>query len=73
VKLRSDHPLLYLLLANIHGQLQNNSALLEDLNNYLKLAPAGPFAEQVRQQRSQVQQALGDAQGKPATPATPNP
>src|SRR6266849_6411187 len=59
VKLRSDHPLLYLLLANIHGQLQNDPALLEDLNNYLKLAPAGPFADQVRQQRTQVQQALG--------------
>jgi hypothetical protein len=73
VKLRSDHPLLYLLLANIHGQLQNDAALLDDLNNYLKLAPAGPFAEQARQQRTQVQQALGDAQGKPATPAPPNP
>jgi Flp pilus assembly protein TadD len=72
VKLRADHPLLYLLLANIHDQLQNNPALLEDLNNYLKLAPAGPFADQVRQQRTQVQQALGGAQGTPAPPAPPN-
>ncbi len=73
VKLRSDHPLLHLLLANIHGQLQNDPALLEDLNNYLRLAPTGPFADQVRQQRTQVQQALGGAQGTPATPAPPNP
>lgn len=73
VKLRPDHPLLYLLLANIHGQLQNDAALLDDLNNYLKLAPAGPFADQVRQQRTQVQQALGGAQGTPATTAPPRP
>jgi tetratricopeptide (TPR) repeat protein len=73
VKLQSGNPLLYLLLANIHNQLQNDAALLEDLNNYLRLAPAGPFAEQARQQRTQVQQALGDAQGKPATPAPPSP
>ena len=72
VKLRSDHPLLYLLLANIHGQLQNDAALLDDLNNYLRLAPAGPFADQVRQQRTQVQQALGDPQGTPATSTPPN-
>ena len=72
VKVRPDHPLLYLLLANIHGQLQNEPALLEDLNDYLKLAPAGPFADQVRQQRTQVQQALGDPQGTPATSTPPN-
>jgi tetratricopeptide (TPR) repeat protein len=73
VKLRSDHPLLYLLLANIHSRLQNAPALMEDLNNYLRLAPAGPFADQVRQQRTQLQQALGDSHGTPAPPAAPNP
>jgi Flp pilus assembly protein TadD len=73
IKLQPGNPLLYLLLANIHNTLQNDAALLEDLNNYLRLAPAGPFAEQARQQRTQVQQTLGDAQGKPATPALPNP
>jgi Flp pilus assembly protein TadD len=73
VKLQAGNPLLYLLLANIHNQLQNDGALLEDLNNYLRLAPTGRFAEQARQQRTQVQQVLGDAQGKPATPAPPSP
>jgi Flp pilus assembly protein TadD len=73
VKVRSDSPRLYLILANIHTQLQDNSALLDDLNNYLKLAPAGPFADQVRQQRKLVQQELGDAQGTPAAAPPRNP
>ena len=67
VKLRPDNPLLYLIEANIHEQLQDGPALLDDLNNYLKLAPNGPFAGQVRQQKEQVQQELGNAQGTPAT------
>lgn len=73
VKIRSDSPRLYLILANIHMQLQNDPALLDDLNNYLKLAPAGPFADQVRQQQKQVQQELGNAQGAPAAVSPPNP
>ncbi len=73
VKLRPDNPNLYLLLANIHDQLQNDQALLDDLNNYLRLAPNGPFATQVRQQRDQVQQALGVAHGTPAALAPTKP
>ncbi len=65
VKLRPDNPLLYLIQANIHEQLQD-PALLDDLNNYLKLAPNGPFASQVRKQKEQVEQELGNAQGAPA-------
>jgi Carboxypeptidase regulatory-like domain/Tetratricopeptide repeat len=68
VKLRPDNPVLYLIQANIHEQLQDDAALLDDLNNYLKLAPSGPFAGQVRQQKEQVQQELGNAQGAPASP-----
>lgn len=73
VKLQSDNPLLYLLLANIHDALQNYPALLDDLNNYLKRAPTGPYADQVRRQRAQVQQMLADAQEKPAMPTSPSP
>jgi tetratricopeptide (TPR) repeat protein len=69
VKLKPDNPLLYLIEANIHEQLQD-PALLDDLNNYLKLAPNGPFASQVRKQKEQVEQELSNAQGSPA-PATP--
>ena len=67
-KLRPQNAMLYLILANIHGQLQNDPALLEDLNNYLKLAPTGPLADQARAQRKQLQEELGDAQGNPPAP-----
>jgi Tfp pilus assembly protein PilF len=67
VKLKDDNPTLYLLLANIHMQLQNDRAQLDDLNHYLKLAPAGPFADQARQQRDQLQQFLSTSQSSPAT------
>lgn len=74
VKLRPDNPNLYLLLANIHGQVQDDAALLDDLNNYLKISPNGPFASQVRQQREQVQQALDNAaHGAPAAPSLAKP
>ena len=67
VKLKADNPTLYLLLANIHMQLQNDRAQLDDLNQYLKLAPTGSFAEQARQQRDQLQQFLSTSQSSPAT------
>lgn len=73
VKLRPDDPNLYLLLANIHGQLQDDAALLDNLNNYLRIAPSGPFADQVRKQREQVQQVVGDTRGTPAAPASTKP
>ena len=67
-KLRPENAMLYLVLANVHGQLQNDPALLEDLNNYLKLAPTGPLADQARAQRKQLQEELGDAQRNPPAP-----
>jgi Flp pilus assembly protein TadD len=67
VKLKADNPTLYLVLANIHMQLQNDRAQLDDLNHYLKLAPAGSFAEQARQQRDQLQQFLSTSQSSPTT------
>ncbi len=73
LKLRPDNALLYLILANAHTQLQNNQAILDDLNNYLKLAPNGQFAEQARQQQKQLQQMVGDAQAAPAASSPPNP
>ena len=73
VKLRPDNARLYLVLANIHNELQNDAAMLDDLNNYLKLAPTGPFSDQARQQQKQLQQELGDAQKTPAAAAPSNP
>lgn len=73
IKLKPDNPILYLVLANIHIQLQNNPALLDDLNHYLKLAPDGPFAEQARRQRDEIQQALAASQTSPAATPAPQP
>ena len=66
VALKPDNAELYLVLANAHDQLQNERALLDDLNHYLKLAPTGPFAEQARLSRDKVQQDLAASQSLPA-------
>ena len=73
VKLKPENPTLYLVLANIHIQLQNNPALLDDLNHYLKLAPDGPFAEQARRERDQIQQGPAASQTSPPAPSTAQP
>ena len=74
VKLKPDNPTLYLVLANIHMQLQKDRAQLDDLNQYLKLAPQGSFAAQARQQRDQLQQFLSASPSSPATRSpTPKP
>ncbi len=74
VKLKPDNATIYLVLANIHIQLQNDRAQLDDLNNYLKLAPQGSFAEQARQQRDELQQFLAASKSTPATSsAAPKP
>jgi len=72
-KLRPENANLHLLLANIHLELHNKAALLDDLNAYLKLAPTGPFAAQARQQRDEVQQELQGTQASPSTPTSQNP
>jgi hypothetical protein len=53
--------------------LQNNTALLDDLNTYLKLAPTGSFAAQVRQQRDEVQHDLENNKASPVAPSAANP
>jgi len=73
VKLKPDDATLYLVLANVHIQLQNDRALLDDLNHYLKLAPNGSFAEQARRQRDEIQQALAASPGSPTTSSPPQP
>lgn len=73
LKLRPDNALLYLILANAHTQLQNNQALLDDVTNYLRLAPNGQFAERARQQQKQLQQLLGDAKAVPSATTPTNP
>jgi Carboxypeptidase regulatory-like domain/TPR repeat/Tetratricopeptide repeat len=66
VKLQPDNPLLRLLLADLHIELKNDPALLDDFNAYLKLAPNGPYAEKVRQHRDELQKWLQNSQAAPA-------
>ena len=66
VKLQPDNPLLRLLLADVHIELRNDPALLDDFNAYLKLAPNGPYAEKVRQHRDELERWLQNSQAAPA-------
>jgi tetratricopeptide (TPR) repeat protein len=68
-KLQPENPTLRLLLADVHIQLHNDPALLDDLNGYLKLAPNGEFAPQVREQRDRVRQRLQNSQASPTESA----
>lgn len=67
-KLGPDNPLIYLVLANIHAELENGPALLEDLSNYLRLNPAGTTADKIRAQKKKVEDELRDAQQTPPPP-----
>jgi len=53
--LMPDNPPVYLLLANIHIQRKDYPALIRDLDDYLRLAPLGPEADQARKTRERVQ------------------
>jgi tetratricopeptide (TPR) repeat protein len=55
-----------LLLANIHIELHKYSAVVEDVNTYLKLEPNGAHAEQARHLRDQIQTAMQKAQAASA-------
>lgn len=52
--LKPESPDIYLLLSEIHRQTQNPGALLQDIDAYLKLAPQGPAALQIRKLREQL-------------------
>lgn len=56
--LMPDNPPVYLLLANIHIQRKDYPALMRDLDDYLRLAPTGPEADQARKTRERVQSIL---------------
>ncbi len=53
---KPDFPDLYITLLNIHIRLRNATALLQDADDYLKLAPNGRYSEQVKRVRQQVAQ-----------------
>ncbi len=63
--LMPDNPPVYLLLANIHIQKKDYPALIRDLDDYLRLTPVGPEADQARKTKQRVQSIM-DAQKKGA-------
>ncbi len=64
------NPSVYLVLANVHIRRNDASALLNDLNAYLKLGPTGPGAERARKVRDAVQARL-EAEGQDHADAQP--
>lgn len=73
VELAPDKPQLRLILANVHMNEEDYSALLDDLNSYLNLAPNGQFAEQARKQRDEVQQRLAAEENPPSAHSVTQP
>src|SRR4029077_12646204 len=71
-KLQPENALIYLGLANVHSPLEHTSALLEDLTNYLRLAPTGPVADKAREQQKQLQDKLQDSR-QTSLASAPNP
>ncbi|MBZ5664781.1 MAG: carboxypeptidase regulatory-like domain-containing protein [Acidobacteriia bacterium] len=65
--LKPDNAQVYLLLANAHIQQQKFSLVVQDFDEYLKLAPNAPNSAPIRRQRDRIQEALRHAQ--PQAPA----
>jgi Flp pilus assembly protein TadD len=57
---------LYIILANIHLQLHNDAAVVEDLSTYLRIDPNGPFAPQARDMKSRTEKAMSRKNAAPA-------
>ena len=69
---QKDYPQLHLVLANLHIRKKDHPALLEDLDNFLRLDANGPNSAQARQTRENLQRTLAKAQNAPP-PAPPKP
>jgi hypothetical protein len=63
-KLKPDHAAIYSLLANIHDKMHNQSALIADLTEYIKIDPDSPAGMKAKQWREDVQRSM--AQSQPA-------
>ena len=71
VRLHSDYPPAYLVLANVHIRTKNQTALLGDLNEFLRLDPSGPQSEQARKMRDYILHSAEASKGVPAAPPKP--
>src|SRR5712692_4167455 len=61
----------YLLLANIHMARKEPAAVVQDLDDYLRVDPQGPQSDQARRVRQQMQRQVD--QTKSASPSLPSP
>ncbi len=66
-KRNPSFPGLYIVLANIHLQLHNDNALVEDLAAYLRIDPNGPFAPQAKDLKAKTEKLLSN-KGAPTAP-----
>jgi tetratricopeptide (TPR) repeat protein len=64
---KPDNSAVFLLLANIHIQLRDRGALKIDLDQYLKVAPTGPAADQARRTRNELLAAIQSEQDQDGT------
>jgi tetratricopeptide (TPR) repeat protein len=60
---------IFLVLGNIHIQEHNYQNVIKDFDAYLRLEPAGPLSDMVRQTEEQARKALRKAQADVAQPA----
>ena len=63
---RSDFPAVHLLLAEVHQRKHDYPALLNDLDEYLKLEPDGPISTRARELRDELRRGLEGARNAPA-------
>jgi tetratricopeptide (TPR) repeat protein len=66
-RLNPNYSPLYIILANIHLQLHNDAAVVEDLGTYLRLDPNGPFAPQARDLKEKTEKMMS-RKGAPPVP-----
>ena len=67
-RLNASYAPLHLVTANIHIRRKEYPALLAELDEYLKLEPAGEMSDQARQMRDSIRAALAKAQNQPPQP-----
>jgi Flp pilus assembly protein TadD len=60
--LKPDNPQTYILLYNLHLQVDKYNLALADADAYLKLAPTGAMSERLRLKRDQLEKALQGTQ-----------
>lgn len=56
--LKPDDPQIYLLLYNLHIQVNDFPAALADTDAYLKLSPTGPTADRVRHMQEEIRKGM---------------